>query len=115
MQRPTVALHILLPRLEAGIRRQGSHRRRRTPARGVVVQCSRSQGGMGSCPTTCRLPFRRLEGGLPAAGHQPKRTRPYRPQTNGNIERIHRTLTQKRAYARHPPIARLTNLSDQYT
>ena len=68
-----------------------------------------------ACPTTCRLPFRRLEEGLPAAGHQPKRTRPYRPQTNGNIERFRRPLTQKRAYVRHPPITRLINLSDQYT
>ena len=51
-----------------------------------------------ACPTTCRLPFRR-----------------YRPQTNGNIERFRRTLTQKRAYVRHPPITRLINLSDQYT
>ena len=52
---------------------------------------------------------------LSAAGIKHRYTRPYRPQTNGNIERFHCTLTQKRAYARHPPIARLTNLSDQYT
>ena len=29
-----------------------------------------------------------------------KRTRPYRPQTNGRIERFHRTLADGRAYAR---------------
>ena len=74
----------------------------------------------------------------------PKRTRPYRPQTNGKIERFHRTLADGWGYARcyeseserrgalpgwlhrynhhrphtacgnQPPITRLTNLSGQY-
>ena len=73
-----------------------------------------------------------------------KKTRPYRPQTNGKIERFHRTLADGWAYARcytserqrrdalaswihfynhhrpHtacgnlPPITRLTNIPDQY-
>ena len=30
-----------------------------------------------------------------------KRTRPYRPQTNGKIERFHRTLADGWAYTRH--------------
>ena len=77
-------------------------------------------------------------------GIKPKRTRPYRPQTNGKIERFHRTLADGWAFARmflsesarrkalpawlheynhhrphtaignHPPITRLTNLSEQY-
>ena len=77
-------------------------------------------------------------------GITPKRTRPYRPQTNGKIERFHRTMADgwafKRFYAsesarrkalpawlheynhhRHhtaigkvPPISRLTNLAGQY-
>ena len=32
-----------------------------------------------------------------------KRTRPYRPQTNGKIERFHRTLADGWAYARFYP------------
>jgi transposase InsO family protein len=73
-----------------------------------------------------------------------KKTRPYRPQTNGKIERFHRTLADGLAYAHHylseaerraalpgwlheynhhrphsaiggkPPISRLTNVPDQY-
>ena len=76
---------------------------------------------------------------------QTKRTRPYRPQTNGKIERFHRTMTQEWAFSRHypneltrrsalpawlhtynhhrqhsaigkvPPITRLTNLPGQYS
>jgi transposase InsO family protein len=74
-----------------------------------------------------------------------KRTRPYRPQTNGKIERFHRTLADEWAYAQpyatetqrrntlpgwlhtynnhrghtalggHPPASRVSNLSGQYT
>src|SRR5699024_11379957 len=36
---------------------------------------------------------------LGTAAH--KYTRPYRPQTNGKIERFHRTLAAEWAYARH--------------
>ena len=37
---------------------------------------------------------------LLAAGITPKRTRPYRPQTNGKIERFHRILLEEWAYIR---------------
>jgi transposase InsO family protein len=78
-------------------------------------------------------------------GITPKRTRPYRPQTNGKIERFHRTLADgwafKKLYntesarraalpawihqynhhrphtalGKSAPITRLTNLTDQYS
>jgi transposase InsO family protein len=78
-------------------------------------------------------------------GITPKRTRPYRPQTNGKLERFHRTLADgwafKKFYSsesarraalppwlhhynhhrphtaigRSAPMSRLTNVSDQYT
>ena len=78
-------------------------------------------------------------------GITPKRTRPYRPQTNGKLERFHRTLADGWAFkkfynsesarraalpawlhfynhhrphtaiGRSAPITRLTNLSGQYT
>ena len=107
-------------------------------ARGVRVE--RVLSDNGSCYRS--LLWRRTCAEL---GITAKRTRPYRPQTNGKIERFHRTLADNWAYARlygsesarrnalpawmhrynhhrphtatgnRPPITRLTNLPGQYT
>ena len=107
-------------------------------ARGVVVQ--RVLTDNGACYRS-KL-WRRQCHDL---GITPKRTRPYRPQTNGKVERFHRTMTagwafrrlylsessrrkalpawlheynhhrQHTAIGKVPPITRLTNLPGQYS
>ena len=107
-------------------------------ARGVIVERVLSDNGSAYRSHAWRDACAEL-------GVVHKRTRPYRPQTNGKIERFHRTMTagwafrrlylsesQRRkalpgwlheynhhrphsAIARQAPITRLTNLSGQYT
>ena len=107
-------------------------------ARGVTVERVLSDNGSAYRSRAWRDTCTEL-------GIKPKHTRPYRPQTNGKIERFHRTLADGWAFARmflsesarrkalpawlhdynhhrphtaignRPPITRLTNLSGQYT
>ena len=106
--------------------------------RGVIVERVLSDNGSAYKSHAWRQACAEL-------GIRPKKTRPYRPQTNGKIERFHRTLADGWAFARHynsesarrnalpawlhaynhhrphtaigkvPPITRLTNLPGQYT
>ncbi len=106
-------------------------------ARGVTVERVLSDNGAAYKSHAWRDTCNEL-------GITPKKTRPYRPQTNGKIERFHRTLADGWAFSRHynsesarqaalpawlheynhhrphtaigakPPISRLTNLSGQY-
>jgi transposase InsO family protein len=107
-------------------------------ARGVVIEEVISDNGSCYRSKAWRELCRDLD-------IKPRRTKPYRPQTNGKIERFHRTLAAGWAYARlyasesarrnalrawihhynhhrphtatgnQPPINRLTNLSGQYS
>jgi transposase InsO family protein len=60
---------------------------------GITVERVLTDNG----PCYRSLPWRDL---LTANGISHKRTRPYRPQTNGKVERFHRTLADEWAYAR---------------
>ncbi|WP_214466801.1 IS481 family transposase [Microbacterium flavescens] len=107
-------------------------------ARGVIVERVLSDNGSAYKSHAWRDACAEL-------GIRPKKTRPYRPQTNGKIERFHRTLADGWAFSRHynsesarrgalpawlhhynhhrphtaigkvPPITRLTNLPGQYS
>lgn len=107
-------------------------------ARNITVERVLSDNGSAYCSHAWRDACGEL-------GIKHKRTRPYRPQTNGKIERFHRTLNDGWAYAKfytseaarrealpawlheynhhrphtaignQPPIRRLTNLPSQYT
>jgi len=63
-------------------------------ARGVTVQAVLSDNGSCYRSNTWRDTCRDL-------GITHRRTRPYRPQTNGKIERFHRTLADGWAYSKH--------------
>ena len=64
--------------------------------RGVIVERVLSDNGSAYKSHAWRDACRDLQ-------ITPKKTRPYRPQTNGKIERFHRTLAEGWAYARHYP------------
>ena len=74
-------------------RRVPGPRHRRYTAAGITIEhvisdnggCYRSRDWAAACA---------------ALGITLKRTRPYRPQTNGKVERYHRTLAEEWAYAR---------------
>jgi transposase InsO family protein len=105
-------------------------------AAGITIECVISDNGSCYRSKTWAATCSDL-------GIIPKRTRPYRPQTNGKVERFHRTLADEWAYARpytteterraaldpwlhtynhhrghtalrgQPPASRVTNLSGQ--
>ena len=61
--------------------------------RGVTAQAVLTDNGSA-------LPQRRLRPRLPRRRIRHRRTRPYRPQTNGKVERFNRTLLEEWAYLR---------------
>jgi transposase InsO family protein len=62
--------------------------------RGVTVERVLSDNGSAYKPHAWRDTCAEL-------GIRPKKTRPYRPQTNGKIERFHRTLADGWAFSKH--------------
>ncbi len=107
-------------------------------ARGVTVERVLTDNAWAYTKNTWRQTCHEL-------GISPRWTRPWRPQTNGKVERFHRTLLDEWAYHRpytsdaerqaafpdwldwynyhrphtgidgHPPASRVTNLSEQHT
>jgi transposase InsO family protein len=63
-------------------------------SRGVIVERVLSDNGSAYKSHAWRNACQEL-------GISPKKTRPYRPQTNGKIERVHRTMADGWAYSKH--------------
>ena len=111
----------LLPlRLRRGAGRRGAGDHRRLPgAGGGLLRGLRDQRPAHPDRQRRSLPQPRLPGRLRRPGHRLRRTRPYRPQTNGKAERFIRTLLAEWAYARPFPdtaerIAALPDFVDFY-
>ncbi|HLL34688.1 MAG TPA: IS481 family transposase [Streptomyces sp.] len=107
-------------------------------AHGITIERVLTDNAWAYTKNTWRQTCREL-------GISPRFTRPWRPQTNGKVERFHRTLLEEWAYHRpytseaerqaafpgwldwynyhrphtgiggHPPASRVTNLSEQHT
>ena len=76
------------------------HRHRCAAPSGGVVRRARGRRGAGLVRQRVGLPVLRLARGLRRTADHLQADRPYRPQTNGKIERFHRTLSDRCAYAR---------------
>ena len=126
----------------AGRRAQGHRSRVLDPRQRLVHQCGITVRKVLTDNGSCYRSFA-FRDALGDAEH--RRTRPYRPQTNGKVERFHRTLADEWAYARlyrsdaerctefpiwlhtynchrghtalggQPPSTRVPNLSGQYS
>ncbi|GGQ76009.1 hypothetical protein GCM10010280_22770 [Streptomyces pilosus] len=62
-------------------------------ARGITVECVLTDNAWAYTKNTWRRTCHDLD-------ISPRWTRPWRPQTNGRVERFHRTLLEEWAYAR---------------
>ena len=72
----------------------------RAAPRGGLVRRPRRHRRTGPVRQRLRLPLAPVARHLRRARHHARQTRPYRPQTNGKIERFHRTLADGWAFAR---------------